>query len=355
MSSHRSLSILGALAFILVACGGMSADTIADNDGAPPTKTPGAITGSSGVPATTGGPSLSACGTSLHAATDATLAAEFASAYHAFDLGAVPGVPDPLGGCVIAQTDPNTLLIAGRSEYQNGALYQVKVKRDACKHIVGWDGTATKIMDAPYIDANLVYGPSGALLYSMWNADDASFQWPAKIAQRALSATAPTILADIRALSGVTDEGPGGIGFVPPGLGSAGELRGISQPLGEVLHIAYTKDGTTGVRITSAQKTGTKLAGWPGGFAYVPAGSPGFPKQRMIVAEWKANVVSTYEVDDHGDPIVATRSLFFDHFNLPWGAYFDAVTGDYLFITWGGMPDHVISVQGFAVPPSAPK
>ena len=150
------------------------------------------------------------------------------------------------------------------------------------------------------------------------------------------------------------DQGPGGIGFVPPGLAAEGQLRALSQPIGQVLHIGYQKTDD-GIRVTTVDKQPAILEGWPGGFAYVPAGSPGFPKQSMIVAEWSGGVVSTYEVDQQGDPIVSTRKLFFDKFSAPWGAYFDAVTGDYLFLTWGGSPDRVFAVQGFAIPPAAPR
>lgn len=302
---------------------------------------PGTVPKNCGVPAGATEPSA-----------NISLAAAFAKNYHAYDLGPIPGVPSPLGGVVVKSGDENTLIVVGRSEYSDAALYTIKVNRDACKHITGWNGTGTKLMDAPYADANLLYGPSNALIYSMWSAT-ATNTYHAKLAQRADGASSYTVLADIKQMSGVSDQGPGGIGFVPSDLTAAGQLRGITQPNGDVLHIAWEKDGTTGIKVISATKTGIKLNGVPGGFAYVPTGSPGFPKQRMIVAEWEGGVVSTYEVDPNGDPILRTRELFFDKFPAPWGAYFDVATGDYLFITWGGKPDHVITVQGFAVPSSA--
>jgi hypothetical protein len=285
---------------------------------------------------------------------DVSIAKAFAGDYRVFDLGSIPGVPDPLGGCVVAATDANTLLVAGRSEKPDGALYSIKVKRDACKHIVGFEGTASKVIDAPYIDANLILGPKDTLVYAMWNSEDDNYLWPGKLAQKTALAQSAAVIAEVKMLGKTDDQGPGGIGFVPPGLAAAGQLRGLSQPIGNVLHIGYEKTDD-GIRVTSVEKKSTALEGWPGGFAYVPAGSPGFPKQSMIVAEWSGGVVSTYEVDDQGDPIVSTRKLFFDKFASPWGAYFDAVTGDYLFLTWGGTPDRIFAVQGFAVPPPAPR
>ncbi len=288
------------------------------------------------------------------AGDSATIAPEFAPAYHAFDLGTIPGIPAPLGGCVIETGDANTLLVAGRSEQSDGAIYSVKVKRDACKHIVGFEGTATKLIDAPFVDASLVFGPNGTLIFPMWNADEDPHAWPGKLAQKTATSRTHTVIANVKQLGNTRDQGPGGLGFVPPGLAAEGELRAISQPEGDVLHVGY-ETTSDGIRVTSVEARPTHLEGWPGGFAYVPAGSPGFAKPSMMVAEWNANVVSTYEVDEQGDPIVSTRKLFFDEFTRPWGAYFDAITGDYLFLTWGGKEDRVFVVQGFAVPPPGPR
>ena len=94
----------------------------------------------------------------------------------------------------------------------------------------------------------------------------------------------------------------------------------------------------------------------PGGFAYVPAGSPGFAAQSIIVAEWRQSGhaddrVAVYEADAQGDPIIATRREFMSAFPRPWGAYFEPVTGDYLFLSWGLGTDRVYVVQGFVPPP----
>ena len=94
----------------------------------------------------------------------------------------------------------------------------------------------------------------------------------------------------------------------------------------------------------------TTLPNWPGGFAYVPVGSQGFPRPSMIVAEWNNLTVAAYEVDSQGDPMVSTRRPFIDNFDRPWGAYFEPMTGDYLFLSWGASQDQVFIVQGF-VPP----
>lgn len=94
----------------------------------------------------------------------------------------------------------------------------------------------------------------------------------------------------------------------------------------------------------------------PGGFAYIPVGSPLFPEQRILMTEWTAEpqAVSSYAVDAAGDPIPASRKPFFTSFVQPWGSYFDPGTGDYILLQWNSQPDHVYIVKGFVPPPSLP-
>src|SRR6187551_3295356 len=100
------------------------------------------------------------------AGSDVALAPEFAGLYTAYDLGPVPGVPNPLGGAMIAPDDPDTLWIAGGSERPDGAIYAIGVERNACHHIVGFVGTAQQVALAPYVDANLLRAPGDLVLYS---------------------------------------------------------------------------------------------------------------------------------------------------------------------------------------------
>lgn len=272
------------------------------------------------------------------------LAAEFAASYRVFDLGPVPGVPGRLGGCVIAQGSADTLLIAGDSESPSGAIYGVAVKRNQCGHIVGFAGQAIQVATAPYVDANLVYGANGVLLFTQWNIN--------KISQIPAGAAAPAVTTDMTALG--VPVSVSGLGFVPPGLPAAGQLRAVTWSGGDWFHLDLAANGQL-YTLSNPVKTVT-LAGGPGGFAYVPEGSPGFPKQSLIEAEWSVNTVGVYEADAQGDPVVATRRDFFTSFDRPWGAYFEPQTGDYLFLTWGAAagPDRVFVVQGFTQPPPPP-
>lgn len=278
---------------------------------------------------------------------DVELGPEFAPHYAAYDLGPVPGVPNPLGGAAVQIDDQDRLLIAGGSESAGGAIYAIGVERDPCGHILGFVGTATLVAETAYVDANLVYATPELLLYSEWPQFHLS-QLPAGTAAPARRTDLSTLGMD-----STTDSGPGGLGFVPPGLAAEDELRMVTWPEGRWYHVATEADGAL-LNVTGATQTQT-LTGNPGGFAYVPAGSPGFTTQSIIVSEWNFDSsldrVAVYDADDQGDPMPATRREFFTRFPRPWGAYFEPVTGDYLFLSWGTGEDHVYLVQGFVPPP----
>src|SRR5581483_9010244 len=59
------------------------------------------------------------------------MAAQFQKDYSVYDLGNPPGVTGRLGGCTVHYQDQDTLLIAGDSETPQGAIYSIKLKRDA--------------------------------------------------------------------------------------------------------------------------------------------------------------------------------------------------------------------------------
>jgi hypothetical protein len=318
----------------------------------------GAATGggsaAGGGSATGGGSSCPASPLPL-AGTEATLATEFQPDYTVYFLGAVPGVPNPLGGCVIRQSDPNHLLIAGASEDPSGGLYSIEISRDSCQHITGFVGTATQIASTPYIDANILEGADGTLLYTQWPVDG--------LAQLPMGANTPSQMLDLSTIGlGSSSDSPGGLGFVPPPLTGKGQLRSVTWPGGHWYHIQYSAMAGAWSFTASMESASSPLTGNPGGFAYVPAGSPGFPNQSLIVSEWSVagtanDRVAVYQVDQSGDPMLPTRKEFFTKFPRPWGAYFEPATGDYLFLTWhgGGAGDSIYLVSGFTKPPPPPQ
>lgn len=294
------------------------------------------------------------CGTPpTPAGAAVVLAPAYEPYYDVYDLGAVPGVPDPLGGCVVKYDDPNTLLIAGASERPLGQIYSIGVTREPCGHIVGFNGVAQPVATTPYVDANLIYTSANLMFYT---------QWPTFMLSQLLpGSTVPDSDIDLTAygIETIGDSGPGGVGFVPTGA-SAGEMRIVTWPGGRWYEVDLTPSGN--LFTVSSLTMKTQIPNNPGGFAYVPAGSPGFPTERVIVAEWVVGLptndrVATYAIDAQGDPIPSTRDEFLVQFQRPWGAYFEPVTGDYLFLQWDPgdvTPDHVYIVQGFVPPPPPP-
>ncbi|MBK9752522.1 MAG: hypothetical protein IPO88_03270 [Nannocystis sp.] len=304
-----------------------------------------ADTGSTGAAASTGGIIDCTDEPGKLAGNEVVIAPEFMDLYTTYELGPVPGIPPDarLGGCVISFDDPNILLIAGYSEATNGQLYKIGVERGNCDHIVAFTGQATSIANTPYIDANLIYVKSGLLFYSEWPVNNLSQLLPGGNAPARTTALGPLGVAN----------SIGGIGFVPPGFVDAGGMRLLSWPGGEWYHLERDPDGELFV-VSKPVKTAT-LPNGPGGFAYVPKGSPGFDVDHVIVSEWSTNTVGVYQVDAQGDPKMATRKDFYTTFPRPWGAYFEPLTGDFMFLTWGAGVDRVYIVQGFKAPPPLPQ
>lgn len=281
----------------------------------------------------------------MPAGPEVQLAPAFADAYKTFELGPVPGVAPGarLGGCVISNEDPNVLLIAAESEAPSGKIYAVDVIRGNCDHIVAFKGTSKVVANTPYVDANLVLIKSGLMFYTAWPVNQISQLLPGQMAP-----AQTTNLGGLGVESSVS-----GLGFVPPGYADEGDMRIVTWSGGKWYHLDRTPNGEL-YTLSNAKLTAT-IPNGPGGFAYVPSGSPGFMVDHVIVSEWSVNKVGVHEVDAAGDPKPATRKDFFTVFPRPWGAYFEPLTGDFLFLTWGVGTDKVYIVQGFQPPPPIPQ
>jgi hypothetical protein len=281
----------------------------------------------------------------LPAGPEVVIAPEFAEFYKTYELGQVPGIPQSsrLGGCVISHQDPNVLLVAGESEDPTGKIYAIQVVRGDCNHIVGFTGMASVVANTPYVDANLAYLESGLLFYTAWPVN--------QISQLLPNTMVPAVTTDMNALG--VENSVSGIGFVPPSFADPGGMRVLTWSGGKWYHLDRTPNGET-FNLGNAQQTAV-LPNGPGGFAYIPSGSPGFTVDHLIVSEWSTDTVGVYEVDEQGDPLPATRKDFFTKFPRPWGAYFEPLTGDFIFLTWGAGMDRVYIVQGFEPPPPLPQ
>ncbi|MFO0669730.1 MAG: hypothetical protein U0235_08910 [Polyangiaceae bacterium] len=288
-------------------------------------------------------------------ATDITIDPAYASKYTAFDLGAIPGLPlAKYGGLVLSAGDENTLFIGGAANEAGAGIYAVTLVRSACKHIVGFSGTAKKIANAPYIDGGLVYGGGGTLMFTAWPSDEMVRQnTSGMIGFLPPGAQSPT--KTINGTNFAMPEALAALGFVPKGFPGEGKLKLVTWEGGNWYDATLALDGSgRPTDVTSATQKMT-VPGGPEGFAYVPQGSPLFTAPSMVLSEWSKNAVATYEITGDGDPSLATRKTFLTGLSGAEGAFFDPATGDFLFSTWNlNKPERLVVVLGF-VPFDAPK
>lgn len=266
----------------------------------------------------------------------------YAGSYTATSLGSVPGVPTNYGGLTLKAGDPNTLLIGGSANNAAGLLYSIGVTRGAGNHITGFTGTASVYAEAAFNDGGVQYGPGGVLFLTRYPVNE--------IGQTKPGSAITDKIVDMDPL-GVASS-LGGLAFVPAGFPGAGQLKLVSWSGGQWYTAAYAPDGSGTYDIISAAFYDT-IVGGPEGIAYVPLGSPLFPAASLLVSEYSAGKVATYEVDANGDPIIATRKDFITDLTGAEGAFIDPLTGDFLFSTFGG-GNQVVVVQGFAAPPPIP-
>jgi hypothetical protein len=273
------------------------------------------------------------------AALGVTVVAPYAGTYTCHDLGPVPGVPpQKYGGLTLTGDDCSAkLLIGGAANFPEGKIFAVTVVRDAAGHISGFQGTATVFADAPWNDGGLTYGPEGVLFATRWPRNE--------LQQTRPGSSAADKVTDLTALG--VQHASASLNFVPRGLPGAGALKLVSWSGGQWYTIGLRADGAGMFEITDAAG-GLTLPGGPEGFVYVAKGSPLFTADSMLVSEWSANQIAVYEIDDKGDPKLATRRNLLTGLHGAEGAYRDPATGDFFFSTWGQAADRVIVVRGFA-------
>lgn len=276
------------------------------------------------------------------AAMGVTVSPPFDMVYKAYDLGAVPGLPATrYGGCLIDRDDPNLMYIGVDSETPMGSIYAVNVVRGCGQHIIGYSGMARRVASAPYVDANLFYDRDGNILYSMWPNN--------QIAVLPRGAMAPSQTIDLDPLGIPHNASPGGLAFVPMGFTGAGELRAAGWSDYGWFRVPYTYSGGR-YTLQAAERRAMFTVG-TGGIAYVPMGSPMIERASLVMAEW-STTVSFFELNANGDVRPETRRPFLQGLTNAWGAYFEPVTGDFMFPSWGN--DRVVIVQGFVAPPPPP-
>lgn len=262
----------------------------------------------------------------------------YSTNYSYTDLGSVPELPPLYGGLTFKFDDPNKIIIGGNANTAEGDFYTIDVTRDGNGHVTGFSGTAQFYATGEYNDGGVAYGPSNVLFASRWPVNGLGQYMP--------GSTAPDKIIDLGPLGVASSHAA--VAFVPAGFSGAGRIKLASWSGGEFYDGTITPDGSGTYDLVGISQVAT-LNGGPEGFVYVPLGSTLFGNPSMIVSEYSAGSVATYEVDANGNPITASRRTFMTGLTGAEGAVIDPVTGDFLFSTFGG-GNRVVVVTGFAVP-----
>jgi hypothetical protein len=268
-----------------------------------------------------------------------TVATPYDSFYSCYDLGPAPGVPTNFGGLTTTLADENTLLIGGSANTAAGNLYNVTIDRDANCHILGFTGASSTAVTAPYNDGGVSYHPSSNVLFlARWPVNEVGMVGPASATtDKVVPMSSYGFASSVSALN-----------FVPAGFSAADQLKLVTWPTGEWYSVSYAPDGMGLFDITGVAYV-TTIAGGPEGFTYVPAGSPLFPSDGLLVSEYSAGKIATYGLDANDDPSVMTRADFVTGLTGAEGALLDPLSGDFLFSTFGGS-NRVIAIRGFLPP-----
>jgi len=263
--------------------------------------------------------------------------AEFAAQYELRELGSVANLPPSYGGLVIHPDTPDTLLIGGAANQSGGGLYAVAIARDAQGHIESLVGAAVEVAAAPYNDGGVIFMPDDLMVLARWPVNGLTLMFR--------TSTEPDWVIDLASYEIASSVA--GLAVVPASHPGAGRLKAVSWSGGEWYDLKVEPSADGLFDLGSAEYLGA-LGGGPEGISYVPLGSPQFNAPSVLVSEFSAGAVSTYEVDGNGDPLLETRREFIVGLTGAEGAAIDQVSGDFLFSTFGG-GDRVVAVRGFAV------
>lgn len=271
-----------------------------------------------------------------------TLDPFYAPFYTLIGEGAVPGVPLSYGGLTFAADDGNVLLIGGMANNFSADIYRIRIARDASRHMIGFDcGGATPFADANGvsggIDGGLTYGPGNVLFYTTYNDN--------QLGQIKPGSSAPDKLIALGGLGVFASTGT--LQFVPAGFAGAGKLKVLSYNASVWYSFVVSPDGSGTYNLTAdSPAVAISIGGGPEGLVFIEAGNPGFAVDSVLVCEWGAGRVVSYELNSNGDPIVSTLRPFITGLSGAEGATIDPVTGDFLFSTFGG-GNQIIRVTGF--------
>jgi hypothetical protein len=270
-------------------------------------------------------------------ATAATVDPFYAGSYSLVNLGSAPGVPTPYGGLTFLNASPNTLLLGGAANANNGVIDQVGLTRGATGHVTPFTAasTSSQYSTAPNISGGLAYGPANVLFFTAYPTNN--------IGQIRPGSTTP----DKTTTSGVASN-VGGLQFVPTSFTGAGQMAVLSYNASTFSLFTLTPDGTGTFNYSLVPGSTVVLQGGPEGLIYVPAGSALFPTASILVAEFGFGDVASYTLDSNGLPVAASRKAFIRGLIGAEGAAVDPLTNDIFFSSFAD--NQVFEVNGFAAP-----
>ncbi len=283
------------------------------------------------------------------AAMGQVLAPPFDVNYQLVGLGYPPGVPAPLGGLCFKPGDANKLLIGGSANGGSGAIYEIGITRTSNGYISGFSGTATLLATAPNIDGGLceIPGSGGTLVFTTYSNNS--------LGQLRPGSTTPDSYVSLSA-TGIASS-TGTCQFVPTGFPGAGNFVVASYSTSRYYTLPLTANPGPAPLTYSFGSSGNEAlfaAGGPEGIVYVPLFSPIFNETpTMLVCEYSAGRVSSYDVGTGGLPVPASRRDFITGLGGAEGGCLDPRTNSLLFSTFGGSAG-VVMVPGFNLPPCGP-
>ncbi|MEO1012647.1 MAG: T9SS type B sorting domain-containing protein [Bacteroidota bacterium] len=303
-----------------------------------------------------------------------TIGPDFTGLGYTIDnLGNVGTVPPRYGGIEFKYDNPNELLIGGDANFPSGALYKIGLARDPLtNNIIGFTDNGSYFADAAdsdedleiliggvpvkrksSIDGGLDYGPDNVLFFPTWHN---SWLLQIRDGETAIS-KAIDLEEDVPGWTaheerndpsfGEFNNSASALQFVPCGFPGAGRLKIATWPIGYWYDFTVTPDGSGTFDITLHNET--LLGQDTEGFVYVAKGAPGFDEHSILIGSYTEGIIYAYDIDNNGDPIFGTKREFISGIDNYEGAAIDPLTGDFLFVDWGGANELII-VRGFPPP-----
>ena len=230
-----------------------------------------------------------------------TVQPPYDASYSVLSLGSVPGLPTNYGGLTFHPSDSDVLIIGGAANVATGALYSIEVVRGVCNHITGFTGTAALYSEGQYNDGGVVFGPGGVLFYTKYPVN--------QLGQIEPGSAVNDKVVDLTPL-GVAGS-VGAINFVPAGFAGAGRDEAGLVQRQHVVHggLLCGRDGHVQHRLGHPERDHHRVD---------PRGSSTCRRARrlftdfanILVSEYSAGAVTTYQIDGSGNPVPASRAVF---------------------------------------------